>query len=79
MKNINRRVERILTALNRGDTSRGDGHDRSNGRLRPDSSGTVHLPRDATVAERTFFEQMRGMLSSILPPSYVTSELYVED
>ena len=79
MKNINRRIARIQAALDRGDTSRGDGRDNGKGRLRPDADGTVHLPRDATAAERTFFEQMRCMLWSILPPSYVTSKLYVED
>jgi hypothetical protein len=44
-----------------------------------DASGVMHLPPDATPSQRRIFEQMRGMLWSILPPSIVTTEFFVED
>ena len=74
--NVKNRISRILSALSRCDTPDGDN---CNARLAPDANGTVHLPPDATPAERTLFEQLRGMAWSVLAPSYVTSELFVED
>ena len=77
--NVKNRIARILTALSRCDTSRGDGRDNSYARLARDANGTVHLPADATPAERRMFEQLRSMWWTMLPPSFVTSELFVED
>jgi len=72
--NVKNRIARILAALSRCDTP-----DTNYARLAPDANGTVHLPADATPAERTLFEQLRGMAWSVLAPIYVTTFLFVED
>ena len=72
--NVQNRISRIISALSRCDTP-----DSDNARLAPEANGTVHLPADATPAERLLFEQIRSMAWSVLAPSYVTSVLFVED
>jgi len=74
--NIKTRLSRILLALSRSNTSDGD---TSTWRMVPDAKDIVHLPPDATPGERLLFEQIRSMYCSVLPPSYVTSFLFVED